>query len=109
MHAGGVEDSPSIRDWRSSPLWLVAPAITLLLSVPVLRHAAKLDRSWFDENHFRVREHAGSFLAYGLAVCSPSVLAALVSRRARIYGSVAAIVTLAMAGVCEAFVSFTTW
>jgi hypothetical protein len=105
-----MQDSPiGRRDWRSSSLWLIAPAMTLLLSVPVLRHAAKLDRSWFDDNHFRVREHAGLFLGYGIAVCSPSVLAALVSRRARLYGCVASIIALAMAGVCEAFVHFSTW
>jgi hypothetical protein len=101
------------RNWRNSSFWTVAPAVTLLLFLPVMRRVARLDSYHYSlPNHdgIRVRTHSGLFLAYGLAVAAPSLIAGILARRlVRWVSVVVAVTALTLAGLCELFVSIATW
>lgn len=100
------------RRTRDSTLWFVGPLLTVMLFLPVMRAAARIDRHHYSlPNHdgMRIRDHAGVFVAYGVALAVPSLIAAVVSKRVRAVSLTVAIVTLLLACVGEAFVSLTTW
>jgi hypothetical protein len=100
------------RTTRDSTLWFAGPLVTALLFLPVMRAAARIDRYHYSlPNHdgIRIRDHAGVFVAYGVALTVPSIIAAVVSKRVRAVSLTVGIVTMLLACVCEAFVSLTTW
>lgn len=92
-------------------MWLAAPALALLLTLPVLRHAARLDtyRYPLGPEGPRVRHHVGLFVLDGLLLVAPSLLVTVFGRRYR--APILAVVglVLAIAVICEAFVSVATW
>jgi hypothetical protein len=97
--------------WRSTPLWLIAPTVSIASTLPVLRHAATLDtyRYPFGHDGPRVRAHAGLFLIDGLLLVLPSLVAAAVSQRYRTLALTAVAVVITLSAICEAFVSVATW
>jgi hypothetical protein len=74
-----------------------------------MRHAARLDTYRYGADGFRHRSHAGLFLGYAAVLALPALVAAVASRRTRALSLVATAVVIAVASVCEAFVSLTTW
>lgn len=100
------------RTTRDSTLWFVGPLVTVLLFLPVMRAAARLDRYHYSlPNHdgTRIRDHVGVFVAYGVALAVPSFISAVASKRVRAVSLTVGIITVLLACVCEAFVSLTTW
>jgi len=81
------------------------------LALPALRHAARLDTYRYPLGHDgpRLRAHAGLFLTYGLLLITPSLIAAVASRRYRTVAVAAVVLVLGLSAICEGFVSVATW
>ena len=71
---------------RRSTFWLFGPILSLVLLLPLLRSAAKLDIHYVDKNqppYGDYRFYGGLFLLYGFCAAIPSLATAVVSSRFR--------------------------
>ena len=94
---------------RRSTFWLFGPILSLLLLLPLLQSAAKLDIHYVDKNQPPYGDHrfyAGLFLLYGFCAAIPSLATAVVSSRFRKLSISVVALCLLLASVCEIVVTF---
>ena len=94
---------------RRSTFWLLGPILSLLLLLPLLRSAAKLDIHYVDKNqppYGDYRFYGGLFLLYGFCAAIPSLATAVVSSRFRKLSISVVALCLLLASVCEIVVTF---
>ena len=108
------QQSPAPR-WqriRGNAAWGSGAVVSLLLVLPLLRAAARLDKKYVVGGNGRssvtVHTHAGLFLLYGLLAMAPALVAAVIGRKLRKVNVAAVVVVGLLACLCEAFVAVTS-
>jgi len=94
---------------RRSTFWLLGPILSLLLLLPLLQSAAKLDIHYVGKNQPPCGDHrfyAGLCLLCGFCAAIPSLATAVVSSRFRKLSISVVALCLLLASVCEIVVTF---